>query len=510
MRVVCVLLAACAFTGPAWAGGKTSDGDARMQTVAPFVNGQTFAVARFDLTRPGADDLVLMLTGAGQSAVGVLAFFPEEDLRRFTGGLRAAGVKEMFAVYSFADLKEAPVYVVPLVPGTNEKALRELFAGLKILDVHAERVAGAFVLGARAVCLRYRDIKAMQRADLAKALAGSGDTTIQVALALTADARRAFEEILPVLPPEMGGGSVTVWTRGVQWLALGMDGPPNSGLQGVIQATDETAAVKVHEWMTAALKKMAKLPQMQKTWPNFDIVAAALQPTRAGDRLLLKLDQQQMMAVMQPLVARGQQAGQRHKAVLSLKHLALAMHNYADAHKGTFPAPANYDKQGRPLLSWRVHLLPFLEQGQLYKQFKLDEPWDSPHNIQLIAKMPAVFRHPGNKGVAGGKTPFLVPVGKDTIFPGGKGIQIKEITDGTSNTALIFEVADDHLATWTKPDDLPFDPKDPHRGLVSKGRDSFAVALADGSVRMLAVTISAETLRALFTRNGGEVLGADF
>src|SRR5579883_1440824 len=81
---------------------------------------------------------------------------------------------------------------------------------------------------------------------------------------------------------------------------------------------------------------------------------------------------------------------------LNLKKLALAMHNYADTYQGQLPR-AIMDKHGKALLSWRVALLPYIEQNELYRQFKLDEPWDSPHNRRLLSKMPAVYAPPGVK-----------------------------------------------------------------------------------------------------------------
>ena len=86
------------------------------------------------------------------------------------------------------------------------------------------------------------------------------------------------------------------------------------------------------------------------------------------------------------------------------------MHNYHDVYK-SFPAQASYDNKKKPLLSWRVHLLPYLDELALYKQFKLDEPWDSANNKPLIAKMPAVFRSPHIANAEPGKTTYLVPVG---------------------------------------------------------------------------------------------------
>jgi hypothetical protein len=205
-------------------------------------------------------------------------------------------------------------------------------------------------------------------------------------------------------------------------------------------------------------------------------------------------------------VARVRTAAQRAQDANNLKQIALAMHNYLDQHK-TFPAHANYDKQGKPLLSWRVHILPYIEQDNLYKQFKLDEPWDSEHNKKLIAKMPPVYKSPFQKKAAAGKTTYLVPVGKDTIFTGEpKGISIREITDGTSNTIMVAEVNDDNAVTWTKPDDFKVKAKDPLARLLRPDAKGFHAAFADGSVRYIPKTINLKTLHAAFTRNGGEVL----
>ncbi len=88
----------------------------------------------------------------------------------------------------------------------------------------------------------------------------------------------------------------------------------------------------------------------------------------------------------------------------NLKQIGLAMHNYESTF-GTFPPAYIADKAtGKPLLSWRVAILPFLEQDALYKQFHLDEPWDSAHNKTLIARMPPVYRSPGRRRQAGNDT----------------------------------------------------------------------------------------------------------
>jgi hypothetical protein len=203
-------------------------------------------------------------------------------------------------------------------------------------------------------------------------------------------------------------------------------------------------------------------------------------------------------------------ANQRRWSVDNLKELALAMHQYHDAN-GVFPTAAHYDKDGKPRLSWRVAILPYLgeKEKELYQQFKLDEPWDSVHNKKLLAKMPAVFAPVRNTPKEKGFTYYQVFTGKGTAFEGKKGLRLPaDFPDGTSNTILIIEAKD--AVPWTKPADLPYDSKKPLPPLGGLFRDGFHAALADGSVRFVRRTISARTLRDAITRDDGNVLGPDW
>jgi prepilin-type processing-associated H-X9-DG protein len=190
----------------------------------------------------------------------------------------------------------------------------------------------------------------------------------------------------------------------------------------------------------------------------------------------------------------------------NLKRIALAMHGYHRV-RNAFPASALKDKSGRPLLSWRVAILPYLgpEGQELYARFNLNEAWDGPNNHALVEMMPAVFACPGNASPTG-KTPYFVVVGPRTIFTGGKRVKIAQIFDGTSNTILVGE--SDISVPWTAPDELTFDTTIPHSGLGSFHSDGFNVAFADGSVRTLKNTIPAAMLRALLSRDGGEVVSS--
>jgi hypothetical protein len=213
------------------------------------------------------------------------------------------------------------------------------------------------------------------------------------------------------------------------------------------------------------------------------------------------------VALLLPAVQTARGAARRVEGSNNLKQIVLGMHNHHDAMTA-FPPRYSADQDGKPLLSWRVHLLPFLEQKALYDKFHLDEAWDSPHNRQLISQIPRVYQAAGAT-VDPGKTNYLGNAGPDGLLvppqpPRNLGIPMREVRDGTSNTVMIVEASDEAAVIWTKPDDFTPDTANPLQGLVGLRPGGFQAALADGSVRFLPDTIEADTLRALLTKSGGE------
>jgi len=151
----------------------------------------------------------------------------------------------------------------------------------------------------------------------------------------------------------------------------------------------------------------------------------------------------------------------------------------------------------------------------LYKEFHLDESWDSPHNRSLISKMPATYRCPGESGeLAGqGKTRYLAPRGKATIFSGAETVKLRDVTDGTSNTVMVVDAGDANAVVWTKPEDWNVDPEPKTAGVLSSHAGRIHTGsnflFGDGSVRFLHETISSRLLRALLTYNGAEAISSD-
>jgi hypothetical protein len=194
---------------------------------------------------------------------------------------------------------------------------------------------------------------------------------------------------------------------------------------------------------------------------------------------------------------------QFQKAENNLKEIALGWHNYHDTY-GHFPSN-EVSKDGKPLLSWRVQLLPYLEAEDLHKQFKLDEPWDSEANKKLIDKMPRLYAPVRGKADPG-LTYYQVFTGKAGLIKSGQKLALFGITDGTSNTLLCVEAG--KPVVWTKPDDLEFDGKQlPALGGMFDGR--FHGAMCDGSVRRFKKSPDADVMRRLIGPQDGEVVSVD-
>ena len=199
----------------------------------------------------------------------------------------------------------------------------------------------------------------------------------------------------------------------------------------------------------------------------------------------------------------------RGQCASQLKRLGLAFHEYHEAN-GHFPAPAIQGRDGKPLLSWRVALLPHLGEKALYDAFHREEPWDSPHNLALLSRMPAVFACPEGRGATDHATGYVVIVGPkteigsiNTPFEPGRGVDIREVTDGTSQTILAAET--NARVPWTKPDDPTWARDAPAPAFGSRHPGGFQALFADGATRFMRPTVEPAVLKAILTINGGEV-----
>jgi prepilin-type processing-associated H-X9-DG protein len=199
----------------------------------------------------------------------------------------------------------------------------------------------------------------------------------------------------------------------------------------------------------------------------------------------------------------------------NLKNLSLAARNFSSSHRNQVIPQAICAADGTPLLSGRVMLLPHLDQSALYRNFREDEPWDSKHNLKLLDVKVNALSNYGEEW--DGTTTLQMPLGPMTVF--GEKWSVNDIPskrrkvsydgiaakDGMAHTFLFVEVDKKHAIPWTKPDDIVIDPKDPADGLADHDGE-FQAAFCDGHVALVRRDIPKETLNALFSWNGGEIV----
>jgi hypothetical protein len=364
-------------------------------------------------------------------------------------------------------------------------------------------------------------VKLLKKVDTSKtAVAVLDVATIQplVSLAL---------ESLPPVPPAFN--EFLLAHEDLSWVELSINLEATPTIEFSLGGNDEASAAKLKELLEKA-KSMgqqfaeAYLAQMEaeatdatgKSVPQYlrrllHKFLDDIEITQAGEQVDVVLLKETpeiastgvMVALLLPAVQAAREAARRNAATNQLKQIGIAMQNFHDVNK-MFPPRTIKDDDGKPLLSWRVAILPYLEEVELYREFHLDEPWDSEHNKRLIERMPAVYQNPSFDQP--GKTLYLAPVGDGTVFGGDDGVNIRQIRDGTSRTAMIVEADPTHAVEWTRPDDLPVAVGNPAAGMGNLRPGIFNVLFGDASVHAIPKDVDPQVLWSLFTYNGREAV----
>jgi hypothetical protein len=224
------------------------------------------------------------------------------------------------------------------------------------------------------------------------------------------------------------------------------------------------------------------------------------------------------VALLLPAVSSATEAAARVHCRNNLKFLGLALDNYYQMH-GHFPPPNVAGPDGKPMHSWRVLILPYIEEGMLFNSYRMDEPWNGPNNSTLAAQMPSVFRCPSDGSMPPGMTNYFYITGPGRAKEGESKLQPHQISDGMANTMAIVESTSARI-NWLDPRDLTVEDMlagkntaDAPCACASHGRKDhgmwrsaggFQCAMFDGSVRYIAAGIDPATLRAFLTIDGAE------
>ncbi|HSG70357.1 MAG TPA: DUF1559 domain-containing protein [Planctomycetaceae bacterium] len=438
--------------------------------------------------------------------------------------LVSQGVTDAYVAFELEHLMHGPYVLIDYKPGSDVQRIRTTLNAAMVLANITEfsqtslknpeftDLGRMLFAGHGSVLAHIQAGHVGERPALAAALAEVEEHPLQFIVCPSTDQRRAIKEAVPSFPAPFDRLNGDVLSRGIEYLAVGASVSPELGLHVAIRSDDEQAAETIRLVQSQALDYVLEVDQLRQMFPEIDNLLSQFRFQREGTLLSVRLTADdkllnQVGTMLAIPLRQMQQANGRNRSKNNLKQLGIAMHNWHEAYK-VFPAHANYSPEGKPLLSWRVHVLPYLDQQALYNEFHLDESWDSEHNKQLIARMPPIFAVPGSAVASEGKTCYVLPILPEgaAITSGTKdGIQLQEITDGTSNTVLTVVADDEHSVIWTKPDDLTVDPENPLRGLrIESG--AFTFGLADGSVQSFPANFPPAEWLKMLTRAGKEIV----
>jgi hypothetical protein len=503
--------------------------------IAPLVNEHTAAVLRIDLPKLDLPKLQrqvldpLAPSGADRSQVSIAV----EKLKTWSQQLQAQGGGQIYLLFTLenspdilgsnrTDLVKSLFIAIPSAKGLSDAQIRDLETAIQLpapiptsppivgrMGPRLRKIHGIDVLADESLLDKLASIRSSPRPEFALALRVGGDRPVSLAVVPPSIFARAAEEILRNPAPGTDQPIGKVLVHGIRWLGVAVDPDieqPNA--EAVIQSENIGAA----EALLKAIKGGTDIlfAQLTRRGNSASLPSTALLkllPEQRNDRLVLSLDKERAVALkayFQQYVALAQAGSMRHISQNNMKQINLAILNYEDKNK-FLPERAIRSKDGKPLLSWRVAMLPFLDEEKLFKEFHLDEAWDSEHNRKLIERMPLIYVSPDTGEQSSGRTRYIAPVGEQCFFPPTGVLKYKDITDGTSKTIMLIEADPDHAVIWTKPEDIEIDLENPTRGIAT-GEQLFNASFGDASVSVFSANEPVKKLRALFTRNGGEVV----
>lgn len=212
-------------------------------------------------------------------------------------------------------------------------------------------------------------------------------------------------------------------------------------------------------------------------------------------------------ALVLPALKSAREQAMAMQSMNNLRQIAIALQNYEATHRA-FPAAVILGPDGKTPHSWRVAILPFIEEQALYNQYKFDEPWDSENNKKVAATIPQVYRS-ANATNGANCASYVALTHPDGVFnatPAAKGTAIRQVTDGLSKTIAIVEANAE--IPWTKPEDLPLVDGQPLPQLGLPGASAFNAAFCDGAVQQLTTKLTDE-FRKLVTKSDGNVVDVE-
>lgn len=477
-----------------------------------WLDDQTVAVARLSFDSPAKGEALLdLLAQTVKPATNEINIW-KSQLAAISQAIQAGGGKEVIIVYSMADsFADQPLLVFPGMKSLNMETLANTFLGNGVLrsartsrKLTVATIGGDSLVGTSSALTRINSRKsATVNARLNRSTA---DNLLTLTATLNSDQRRAASEIAGALPTVLGNGTFGDLLTEVEIVQV--DVTKNNSV--AITLLGKSAAIEARlRTIKANLAQDEKLANSARATLGKYLVDQLVSqtPLRQDDSITYTLPlAEAMQSDLGVALGKAILESDRLTATYKLRVLGIALHNFYSAHN-KFPS-VTLGANGKPrTLSWRVDLLPFLDQGALWKEFHHDEPWDSAHNKQLIARMPDVFRCPHSKhALSSGLSTFVLPVHEKAMWSKTWETEFKGIEDGTSNTIMIVDARDELAQVWTKPDPFEIDMSAPEKQLGGHFEGAILFGRGDSSADTLP-SDKFQWLPALLTRAGGEVTG---
>ncbi|MDR2705489.1 MAG: DUF1559 domain-containing protein [Planctomycetaceae bacterium] len=544
------------------------------EEIAPLVSENTIVVAHIDSATFSLKDFYGSIKTNSQMLLDAVASIPEMNAtmksaidsycpsqefiqqidtifpvaeKEFQEHYKMTGIRDFYYLAMLDGTPISDFLVVPLRSGINKEFLEsQNFTEINgFMILYGKAFRRTLQQGTSQEMVRFAfqtGFVKTHRPEIAKAFALAGNKPIKAVAFFPAYTKTLFTQITPTLPEPLNKIPVAQITDGLRYAAAGFDFNTFRG-EITICSKDQASAEQFRNIVLSfsdVIKEFQKMKELQKNntdeliismrWgefigslikqnsdflfppPNDGKMIIRYQSTDSAD------DMKKLLVSINNIVKhlRTDQMVQQENCVKNIRNIILAMHNYYDRNKSLPPA-YTLNKDGKPLQSWRVLLLPYLEHAALYEQIRLDEAWDSEWNKQFHNQCPVVFQCSTmtDEEKKSGGTSYSLVIGKQTYpVPGKRKFLFSDVTDGTSNTIAVIERKTP--VNWMQPD-AELTENAVFRGVTDsasgvglrhqKGEDNgFNTGWLDGSVRFIEEKIPLEKWKAFLTISGGEVV----
>ncbi len=464
-------------------------------SIARIIEPSTICMLRIDLERL---DLPSVRKALQEQLPELIPDQASNGVMALVGGaiasLKTAGARELyFTLSSIEFLSGKAAVIVPTLD--PEKLAEQVQALVGILppaygySVH--KTTDMVIACTEPVWQRLRPAATAEHPAHARDVVVKPSSHVALTVSIRDDLRASVAKLLPAqlpkdFPVQLQPQQLMRDIRSLRW---DFTSGKQMTMELTFECTDADVAKNVQsQWMSLAEQFNIELPP----------------PQLLDGKVLTSLNPVEMKRLTQRFTTQfAGQAGWSQQSN-NLKQIGLGFHQFYQQYDG-FPPRMTVTRGGTPLLSWRVHLLPFIGAQQLYDKFHLDEPWSSTHNQQLVSQMPRAYQNLVGPPLAAGLTCVQVPLLEGSFWNGteNRWMTFLDVHDGTSNTICYVIAPNDKAVVWTQPEDLQLKPNDVRASLFGD-REKMQIAFFDTSVHSVPADVSDETIRAWLTASGGE------